>query len=60
MRLSIEHLFEIHKAAIEWLLFCLVLFYQNSQYEELVNSVVIFAKPSLTFGTQPMLFSPVA
>jgi hypothetical protein len=27
MRHNIERLFEIHKATIEWLLFCLVLFY---------------------------------
>jgi hypothetical protein len=57
---NIECLFEVHKTTIEWLLFCLVLFYQNSQYEELVNSAVIFAKPSLTLGTQLMLFSPFA
>ncbi len=42
------------------LFFCLALFYQSPQYEKFVNSVVIFAKPSLTLGTQPMLFNPVA
>jgi hypothetical protein len=57
---NIERLFEVHKTKIEWFLLCLVLFYQSSQHEELVSSVVIFAKPSLTFGTQPMLFSPLA
>jgi hypothetical protein len=57
MRHNIERLFEVHKTTIEWLLFCLASFYQSLQYEELVSSVVIFAKPNLTFGTQPMLFS---
>jgi hypothetical protein len=38
--------------------FCLVLFYQSSQYEELVSNEVTFAKFSLTFGMQPMLFNP--
>jgi hypothetical protein len=47
------------KATIEWLLFCLALFYQNSQYEKLVSNVVIFVKPSLTFNMQPMLFNPL-
>jgi hypothetical protein len=50
-RHSIECFFEVHKTTIDWLLFCLSLFYQSSQYEELVSSVVIFAKPSLTLGT---------
>jgi hypothetical protein len=59
-RHNIEHLFEVHKIVIEWLLFCLVLFYHSSQYKELVNSAIIFMKLSLTFGTQPMLFSPLA
>jgi hypothetical protein len=27
---NIKHLFEVHKATIEWFLFCLALFYQNS------------------------------
>jgi hypothetical protein len=48
---NIELLFKVHKATIKWLLFCLALFYQSSQYEELVNSAVIFAKPNLTLGT---------
>ncbi len=57
---NIERLFEVHKKTeIKCLLFCLALFYQNSQYEKLVSSVLIFAKPSLTLGTQPMLFSPL-
>jgi hypothetical protein len=57
---NIERLLEVHKATIEWLLFCLALFYQSLQYEELVSSVVIFPKPSLTLDTQPMLFNPFA
>jgi hypothetical protein len=56
---NIERLFEVHKATIERLIFCLALFYQSSQYEKLVNSAVIFAKPSLSLGTQPMLFNPL-
>jgi hypothetical protein len=40
--------------------FFLALFYQNPQYEELVNSALIFAKPNLTLGTQPILFNPLA
>jgi hypothetical protein len=48
---NIEHLFEVHKTTIEWFLFCLVLFYQNLQYAELVSSVLIFVKPNLTLGT---------
>jgi hypothetical protein len=55
---NIERFFQVHKITIEWLLFCLALFYQSSQYEKLVNSAVIFAKPSLILGTQPMLFNP--
>jgi len=47
---SIERLFEVHKATMGWLIFCLILFYQSSQYEELVNNAIIFVKPSLTFG----------
>jgi hypothetical protein len=47
---NIERLFEVHKTKIEWLIFCLALFYQSSQYEELVSSAIIFVKPSLTFG----------
>jgi hypothetical protein len=50
-RHNIERLFEVHKATMEWFFFCLALFYQNLQYEELVSSVVIFVKPSLTLGT---------
>ncbi len=59
-RHNIKRLFKVHKTKIEWLFFCLALFYQSSQYEKLVSSVIIFAKPSLTLGTQPMLFSPLA
>jgi hypothetical protein len=59
-RHNIKHLFEVHKATIEWLIFYLALFYQSSQYEKLVISAVIFAKPNLTLDTQPMLFSPFA
>jgi hypothetical protein len=58
-RHNIERLFEIHKTTIKWFLFCLVLFYQSSQYEELVSSAIIFTKSNLTLGTQPMLFSPL-
>jgi hypothetical protein len=29
-RHNIKHIFEVHKAAIEWFLFCLALFYQSS------------------------------
>jgi hypothetical protein len=47
----IKRLFEIYKVTIEWFLFFLALFYQSSQYEELVSSALIFAKPSLTLGT---------
>jgi hypothetical protein len=47
----VERLFEVHKATIEWLLFCLALFNQSLQYEKLVNNAVIFAKPNLTLGT---------
>jgi hypothetical protein len=43
---NIERLFEVYKTTIEWFLFCLTLFYQSSQYEELVSSAVIFVKPS--------------
>jgi hypothetical protein len=57
---NIERLFEVHKATIKWLLFCLALFYQNPQYEDLVNSAIIFVKPNFTFGMQPMLFNPLA
>jgi hypothetical protein len=59
-RHNIERLFEVHKTTIKWLLFCLALFYQSSQYEESVRNAVIFVKPNLTFGMQPMLFSPFA
>jgi hypothetical protein len=48
---NIKCLFEIYKTTIEWFLFCLVLFYQSSQYEELVSSAIIFVKPSLTLST---------
>jgi hypothetical protein len=48
---NIECFFEVYKATIKWFLFCLVLFYQSSQYEKLVSSVVMFAKPSLNLGT---------
>jgi hypothetical protein len=58
MRHNIERFFEVHKIEIEWLPFCLALFYQSSQYEELVSSAVIFVKLSLTLGAQPMLFTP--
>jgi hypothetical protein len=54
---NIECIFEVHKIIIEWGFFYIVLFYKSSQYEKLVNSAIIFAKPSLTLGTQPMLFS---
>ncbi len=50
-RHNIEHFFEVHKIDIEWFLFCLALFYQSLQYEELVNSAIIFTKPNLTLGT---------
>jgi len=56
---NIKRLFEVHEVAIEWFLFCLVMFYQSPQYEELVSIVVIFAKHKLTLGMQPMLFSPL-
>jgi hypothetical protein len=56
---NIERLFEVHKTEIEWIFFCLNLFYQSLQYEKLVSNAIIFAKPSLTLGTQPMLFSPL-
>jgi hypothetical protein len=55
---NVEHIFEVHKTTIECFFFCLALFQQSSQYEELVSNVVILMKPSLTLGTQPMLFSP--
>jgi hypothetical protein len=60
MRHNIEHFFDVHKSTIEWLFFCLTLFYQSPQYEKLVSSVLIFAKPSLTLGVQPTLFNPFA
>ncbi len=44
---NIERLFEVHKTIIEWFLFYFVLFYQSSQYEKLVSSVVIFVKLNL-------------
>jgi hypothetical protein len=59
MRRNIKCLFEVHRATIKWLLFCLVLFYQSLQYEKLVNSVVSFAKHGLTLSTQLMLFNLV-
>jgi hypothetical protein len=60
MQHSIERLFKVHRTKIKWFLFYLALFYQSSQYEKLVSSAVIFVKLSLTLGTQPMLFSPLA
>jgi hypothetical protein len=59
-RHNIKWFFEVHKATIKWLLFCLALFYQSTQYEELVSNAIIFTKPNLTLGTQPMLFNPLA
>jgi hypothetical protein len=58
-RYSIKCLFEVHKATIKWFLFFLAMFYQSLQYEKLISSVVIFAKPNLTLGMQPMLFNPL-
>jgi hypothetical protein len=50
IRHSIERLFEVHKVVIKLLFFCFILFYQRSQYEELVTGAIIFAKPNLTLG----------